>query len=83
MFHSLLSIRWRRTDNPILNGCRLAYIEIMAKANKSTTQEPTDNELFYLPVEGVTIEASSLEEARALAAELGKAKKDEEVGDGA
>lgn len=81
MCPSLWSIRWRLTNNAILNGGRLAYIEIMARANKSTEQETQDKRLYYLPIEGVTIEATSLEEAQALAREMVEAQKDEKVGD--
>lgn len=52
----------------------------MAKANKSTEQETTDKQLFYLPVEGVTVEAKDLEEAQAIAKEAVEAQK-REVGD--
>lgn len=54
----------------------------MAKANRSTKQETTDKQLFYLPVEGVTVEAKDLEEARAIAKETVKAQKEAKVGDG-
>ncbi|WP_437770613.1 hypothetical protein [Arthrobacter sp. KNU40] len=53
----------------------------MAKANNSTKEESQDKQLFYLPVEGVTVEAKDLEEARSLAAEAVEARKDVEVGD--
>lgn len=54
----------------------------MARANKSTGQETTDKQLFYLPIEGVTVEAKDLEEAQELARKAVEARKEQEVGDG-